>query len=190
MICSKCGQVLPEGATTCSFCGEAVTPQTQPVNQPSDTVENAPLVEEKHENVVKGTIGALIGSLIGGALIILLFQMNIMAALGGLVLAFCALKGYELLGGKLSTKGIIISIILILVMPGVSYFLAEAITVIQEYAKEGLQMGLVEAVEWVIMATKELPEVQEIVVKNLLMLYGFTALGAFSLVASAFKKKK
>ena len=186
MICSKCGQVLPEGATTCSFCGEAVTPQTQPVNQPSDTIENAPLVEEKHENVVKGTIGALIGSLIGGACIILLGQLGYVAAISGIVLAFCALKGYELLGGKLSTKGIVISIIFMLVVPAVAFFINVALSVVGEFPDATFG----EALSFVIELTQYDSEMQSAVVTELLMLYGFTALGAFSLVASAFKKKK
>ena len=190
MTCPKCGEVLPDNATTCSFCGEAITPAPVTETQPTQDPTYTPPVEEKPENVVGGTVGALIGALLGGASIVLLFQMNIMAALGGLLLAFCALKGYELLGGKLSTKGIIISVILMLITPAVAYFLAEAISLIGEYAAEGIKVPLGEAVSLVIDWTKNIPEVQSIVVKNLLMLYGFTVLGGFSLVLNAFKKKK
>ena len=185
MTCPKCGEVLAEGATTCSFCGEAVNPtQTQPTN-PENPVTPAP-EEEKEENVVRGAIGALIGALLGGAAIVLLYYMGYVAALGGLLLAFCALKGYELLGGKLSTKGIIISLVFILIMPAIAYFLYETLVCMQDMP--GATLG--QALEYVIYLVQNYAEVQSIVIKNLLTLYGFTALGAVSLVINAFKKKK
>ena len=56
-----------------------------------------------------GVVGALIGSLLGAASIILLSQLGYVAAISGVIMAVCALKGYELLGGKLTKKGVIIS---------------------------------------------------------------------------------
>ena len=177
MTCPNCGAELPNDATTCSFCNQAVTP--------TPTEPYAPIQEEKHENVISGTIGALIGALLGGASIILLGQLGYVAALSGIILAFCALKGYELLGGKLSTKGIIISIVLMLIIPAVAYFLNVAISVVREYPGTALS----DALAFVIELTQLDPEMQSAVIKELLMLYGFTALGAVSIVLNAFKKK-
>lgn len=39
-----------------------------------------------------------------------------MAAISGVIMAVCALKGYELLGGKLTKKGVIISGVIMIVM--------------------------------------------------------------------------
>ena len=61
-------------------------------------------------------MGAFLGSLIGAGAIILLGQLGYVAALSGIAMAICAIKGYELLGGKLSTKGIISSIIVMIIM--------------------------------------------------------------------------
>lgn len=71
---------------------------------------------KKPENAVAGTVGALLGSIFGVGCIVLLGQLGYVAALSGIVMAVCALKGYELLGGKLSTKGIVIGCVLMLVM--------------------------------------------------------------------------
>lgn len=72
--------------------------------------------QNKHENVIGGIVGALIGSLLGVAAIVIFSQLGYVAALSGVILAICTLKGYELLSGKLSKKGIVISVILMIVM--------------------------------------------------------------------------
>ncbi len=53
----------------------------------------------KTENMVAGTVGALLGSLLGVACIVLLGQLGYVAAVSGIVMAICTMKGYELLGG-------------------------------------------------------------------------------------------
>lgn len=52
----------------------------------------------KKENVVAGVVGALLGSLLGVACIVLLGQLGYVAAVSGIVMAICTMKGYELLG--------------------------------------------------------------------------------------------
>lgn len=56
--------------------------------------------KNKKENLVGGVVGALVGSLLGVASIILLSQMGYVAALSGVIMAVCALKGYELLAAS------------------------------------------------------------------------------------------
>ena len=68
----------------------------------------------KKENVVAGTVGALLGSLLGVACIVLLGQLGYVAAVSGIVMAICTMKGYELLGGRFSTVGLVVSIVLML----------------------------------------------------------------------------
>ena len=50
------------------------------------------------ENVPMGLLGALVGAALGGASIILLSQLGYIASISGVILAFCTLKGYQLLG--------------------------------------------------------------------------------------------
>ena len=59
-------------------------------------------IQEKQENLALGILGALLGGILGGAAIVLIGQLGMISALSGVVLAFCTLKGYELLGKKLS----------------------------------------------------------------------------------------
>ena len=72
---------------------------------------------EKRENIVAGVVGAFLGSLIGVACVVIIGQLGYVASISGLIMAVCALKGYELLGGSLTKKGALISSLLILVMP-------------------------------------------------------------------------
>ena len=70
----------------------------------------------KKENLIGGIAGALIGSAIGAVIIVLLGQLGYVAWISGAVMAVCALKGYELLGGRLSVRGIVISVVCMILM--------------------------------------------------------------------------
>ena len=65
--------------------------------------------EPKQERTAAGTLGALLGSLAGVVCIVLIGRLNAVASASGLVMAVCALKGYEKLAGTLSKKGAAIS---------------------------------------------------------------------------------
>lgn len=183
MNCEKCGKPL-SGTAFCEHCGH--TSETKSVPAEQAPVQQTPAA--KPENVVTGIVGALIGAAIGGGSIILLSQLGYVAAVSGLILAICTLKGYELLGGKLSAKGIIISLVLMLVMPYLADRLDWAIVVMNAYASEGVTLG--QAFAAIPALIEEGMIEQGEYIKSLLMIYGFVALGAFSTVYNLFKKKK
>jgi len=66
--------------------------------------------------LVPGLVGAFLGSLIGCALWIAIYKLGYIAGIAGAVTAICAMKGYEMLGGHLDRKGVIGSVIIMLVM--------------------------------------------------------------------------
>ncbi len=184
MNCPTCGELLEENAKFCGKCGNAIPSAASPVAE--TTVTETPAAEQKPENVFTGIVGALIGAAIGAGAIILLSQLGYIASLSGLVLAVCTLKGYELLGGRQSVKGIIICIALMLITPYIADRIDWAIVVAREFAAEGVTFGEAFAV---------IPELigegieSADYIKNLLMIYGFTALGAFGTIRGLFKKK-
>ena len=185
MNCPYCNTALEENATVCSNCGASLTqgqqiPETQPPVQ-------EPVKPEKPENMLTGIVGALLGAVIGAGVIILLGQLGFVSALSGFILAVCTLKGYELLGGKLSVKGIIISLVLLLVTPYLADRLDWAIVIMQEFSAEGVTFG--EAFAAVPALIEEGAIVQSEYIKNLLMLYAFTILGAFSTFKGLLPKK-
>lgn len=195
----------------------AVMPQqpvVQPVMQPAEPAVSAPTpnaggytipqqpayyappvvqTPQKRENVVTGIVGALVGAAIGGGSIILFSQLGLVSALSGLLLAVCTLKGYELLGGKLSITGLIVSVILMAVTPYFADRLDWAILVMNE-----LGLGLGEAFNAIPQMLGEGYSVRyyaytiepELYTSNLLTLYFFVLLGAVSTVITAFKRKR
>lgn len=72
--------------------------------------------QQKNVNIVGGIIGAVLGSLIGVLCIVLLGMLGYVAAISGIVLAFCTLKGFDKLGGKLTPVGIVISCVIMIAM--------------------------------------------------------------------------
>jgi hypothetical protein len=151
-------------------------------------VENpaSPEIVEKQENVFTGIIGAFLGACIGGAAIVLLNQLGYIASISGLILAVCTLKGYELLGGKRSTTGIIISIALMLIMPYIADRISWALEIVKVFAEEGVTFAAAFA------SVHEIVELNELTAdyfKDLGMVYLFTAIGAIGTLRTAFAKK-
>lgn len=78
---------------------------------------DASLSEEKvkrttqKSNLLPGICGALVGSLIGVIVYILIARLGYVSAVGGVVMAVLAVKGYEKLGGCLDTKGVIACVV-------------------------------------------------------------------------------
>lgn len=138
--------------------------------------------EKKRENVAAGIVGAFLGSLIGVACAVLIGQLGYVASISGLVMAVCALKGYELLGGTLSKKGAVISSLLILVMTYLSHRLIWAVAL-----ADALHEGILESF-------RTIPELLDRGViesfpywSDLAMLYLFTLLGAVPTILNGIK---
>ena len=178
MQCVNCGHQLDEGTMFCTNCGSPVAPSA-----PAQTYQP---VYQKPENVVTGIVGALIGAALGGASIVLLSQIGYIAAISGFILAVCTLKGYELLGGQLSKRGIIISCVLMALTPYIADRIDWAIVIAQTFASEGVTFGMAFAAVHDVIAENEM--VGEYF-KTLGMIYLFTALGALGTLGKLTKKK-
>lgn len=86
----------------------------------------------KQENVVAGTVGGFLGSLVGAAAIVLIGQLGYISVLSGVIMAICCIKGYQLLAGGFSKKGIFITALLMIVVTYVSKRLDWAISIAQQ----------------------------------------------------------
>ncbi|MDR2712347.1 MAG: hypothetical protein LBB91_04450 [Clostridiales bacterium] len=64
-----------------------------------DENESSSIFEES-KNYFRGTIGAILGAIIGAIPWAIAYHYGRLAAVLGLVIGFCAVKGYEILGGK------------------------------------------------------------------------------------------
>lgn len=127
----------------------------------------------RRENVAAGVVGALLGTLLGVVCTVVISQMGYVASISGLIMAVGALKGYELLGGRLSKKGAVISSVLILLMTYLAQRLSWAVTLM-----DALNRGLFDCF-------RAVPDMVDLGVidgpaywGNLVLLYLFTLLGA------------
>lgn len=76
--------------------------------QVQDTVE---AYESREENFLLGIVGSLVGAILGGAVALVIARFGYVSVFAGLALGYCTIKGYELLGKKLTTKGVVVSAI-------------------------------------------------------------------------------
>jgi len=135
------------------------------------------------ENVPLGILGALLGSSVGVAAILLFSRIGLISALSGVIMGFCAMKGYELLGRKLSRKGVIISLVFMILMCVLANKLDWSIEIAKElkwrfgYAFENCEYVLRQM------------ELMGRYYLNLAEVIGFTLLGAAPTMISAFKQQ-
>lgn len=141
--------------------------------------------QEGNGNVMGGIVGALLGSLVGVLLWVLIYQLGYISAIAGAVMVICALKGYELLGGKLNKTGIIISCILSLIMVYVAEQISLAFEIYNAY-KMYYDINFFDAFRS-IPAFMEEPEIRSAVIGELAMGYILMAVGAFGTVRQALK---
>ena len=153
-------------------------------NEVLDTA--APAEVPAPENFLLGLIGALVGAILGGASIILLSQIGYIASISGFILAICTLKGYELLGKRLSGKGIALCILLMIVTPFLADWIDWAIYLMRDYPE--YELTIVDAcVALAGLMAEGYVDMAEYL-KNLGMIYLFVVLGAFGTLKNVLKK--
>jgi hypothetical protein len=138
----------------------------------------------KKESVIGGLVGAFLGSLIGVVFIVLIGQLGYVAAISGVIMSVCALKGYEMLGRKLSRKGIVFTILLMIVMVHIGNRIDFAITV-TEYG-----MDVLTAFRSIPLMVRKYYIEPRPYYENLAMLYLFATLGAVPTIINILRNKK
>ncbi|HCS75737.1 MAG TPA: hypothetical protein DIW17_17925 [Clostridiales bacterium] len=139
----------------------------------------------KVENIIGGVTGTILGALPGVLCIVLLGQLGLIASVSGLVMGVCTLKGYEMLGNKLSIKGIIISILLMIVMVYMGQRIDYAVRVAKVF-----EVDFITGFHALPYFIAEDRIKAFIYYGNLCLLYLFTALGAGTVVHTSFRNFK
>lgn len=136
------------------------------------------------ENLVLGIVGAFLGALVGGAVALFIARLGYVSFIAGLALGVCTIKGYELLGKKITKKGIFVSALLMIL----TVFLVNQIDLAIELMNYlGIEFGLsFQAVNEMIFSG----EVPENYFWNLGLLLVFTLGGAWVSVASTLSNHK
>lgn len=152
--------------------------------------EIATTKSEKQENVIGGIIGALLGSLVGVVCIVLLSQLGYVASLSGVVMALGVLKGYELLGGKLTKKGIIICVVVMLAMTYLGDRANWALLLFTEGGGSDAGFSVFECYRIVPQMLSAGMIEKDTYLIDLAMLYGFLLLGAVPTIRNKIKEKQ
>jgi len=98
--------------------------------------EQQDITMSQKSNLLPGLVGAFLGSLIGCILWVVIYRLGYIAGLAGAVTGICAMKGYEMLGKHLDKKGVIGSVIIMIVMIFFANKIAwawEAYSALEEY---------------------------------------------------------
>ena len=151
----------------------------------NEVMGSAPAEVKAPENVLLGLIGALVGAILGGASIILLSQLGYIASISGFILAFCTLKGYELLAKRMSKVGFAICCVLMLVMPFAANALDLTLQLCEEWKDYGVTMA--DSFTYLVELITTDPEMLKLYLSDLGMVYLFTVIGAFVVVRNALR---
>lgn len=140
--------------------------------------------QNQKENVLLGAVGALLGALIGGAVALFIARLGYVAMVAGIVLGICTIKGYEILGRKVSRKGIVISSIWMVI----TVFLVNQIDLAMEVvAKLGVEFAFAFRVVNQLIFSGDFPDNY---FYNLAMLAVFTLVGAGVSISSVWSSHK
>lgn len=89
--------------------------------------------DEIAENRLLGIIGALVGSLAGVLVILLLGRLGRVSVLGGFVMGIVSIWGYKKLGHKLSTAGAVICTVIAVIMSYLAFRIDAAIDLLNSF---------------------------------------------------------
>ena len=184
MVCPHCDRRIPDGSEKCEYCGLAIVVETAPKK-----------VKEKKPSVLLGTLGALIGTVLGSVL--LYFACHVAGLFGtvaGMGLAFLAIKGYQLLGRRLARGGIMISMALVAVSVYIVDRLDWAFRVLDWHAQQVIETGAAQidiygAFTLIPMLLNNGNINLSNYLTNLGMIYVFCAVGAYFTLKDVLKKR-
>jgi len=140
-------------------------------------------------NVLLGTIGAILGALLGGIIWICIGNLGFVAGLAGFAMMFFSIKGYGLFSGHLDKKGQIISLITTFIM----IFLANYTLYALQYCKIFYDGNY--TINTILNSFKNLSSYLFIAgswdsfMKDLLIGYGLSIWCGFGLIKSIFSRK-
>lgn len=182
--CQRCGkeeetesfQIGNRLMQLCKKCGGEVEDQVAAQVKQEDEIK---------ENFLGGLAGSFLGALIGVACIVLIGQLGYVAAISGVVMAVCTLKGYEMLGKKLSGIGVAVSAVFMIV----GTLLGNRIDWALHIARQ-MDMGLIEAYQAIPDMLTEGILKSSAYYDNLMMIFAFLLLGAVPTSYRTIKERK
>lgn len=142
-------------------------------------------VTNTKEHFVPGLVGAFLGSVLGVIVSVIIGQLGYVAVISGIVMGVATLKGYELLGKRLSMKGIITSSLIMIAMTYFAFHVDLAFTIARV-----VEVDIFSAFEAIpyLLETGDLSMTDYLI--ELGKIYLFTLLGAVPTILSTLKEQK
>lgn len=142
------------------------------------------------ENFLLGLLGAVLGALIGGVAIILFDRLGFVASVSGFIMAYAALWLYQKFAKGLSTKGIIACIVIVILTTLLAENIACSIQIVEEFKSDyGITVSFGEIFGNLYKLIGEEVIDGGAYATSLVMVYAFTALGAFSVIRTSFSQR-
>ena len=160
------------------------------VGEPAFTASEP--VPDKHENVVAGIGGAILFSLGGVLLYVLLYQIGFVASISAFVTFALATFGYGLLCGNKKTTSlpsVITPIVVTFIMIILSVFLGIGIAIFIELKKEGYQVTILDVMKAIPNLLKD-KDLRGEFIKDMLFALLFGALGTVGSIIRSVSARK
>lgn len=184
--CGKCGMETEVSAylinsEASDLCSQCLSDTERALN------ENQANIRHRKGSMLTGIVGAILGSLIGIAAFVLINQLGYFAAISGLIMAVCTLKGFELLGGKINALGIIVCCVIMVIMVCIGVNISWSMDIANEFKNTVYNVSMFEVFRsFYDFFTEGLLEIKYYL-RDLGLAYVFTVIGAVPTILQMFR---
>lgn len=179
--CAHCKNIAPLHAAAVDH-----TPLLICDNCLARVTEGAEGKPARRENLPLGLVGALLGVLLGSVLWIVIGEIGFIAGIAGYAIVFCGMKGYQILGGRISKAGIVICVLLSCLVIAGAEMVSLGLAIYQEFGEMyGITPG--DAFRVIPEFLKE-PEVADGVAKDLVVGYLLAIWASYASIRSAWQQ--
>ena len=147
-ICPVCGRAIDtniyavENAVN-AMCGDCFLNAQRKVSDSSSSEQR------RVENVPLGIVGAILGGLAGAVLWVLFSLMGRIVIIAGALSALAGYLLYKKLAGKISKKGLILSLVIAFIFLLIGMYFAIGLDVMNGVREYGVHLSLAEAFRWI-----------------------------------------
>lgn len=185
-VCPYDGNPMTENSRRCVMNGFFVTLNNDCISSINKAIEEENrLFANAPNNYLQGICGALVGGVVGAALVIALYFMEYVASISAIIAVMLGAFLYRKFGGKPNAVMIVIVSVISLIFILIGYYAAVIIDIISEFS---LDFG--SAVELLNLNLAEDPEYSKVFYTNLVLLLVFTALGIGVMIFSLVRQIK
>ena len=185
-VCPYDGNPMTENSKRCVMNGFFVTLNNDCISSINKAIEEENrLFANAPNNYLQGICGALVGGVVGAALVIALYFMEYVASISAIIAVMLGAFLYRKFGGKPNAVMIVIVSVISLIFILIGYYAAVIIDIISE-----LSLDFGSAVELLNLNLAENPEFSKLFYTNLALLLVFTALGIGVMIFSLVRQIK